>query len=211
LHVNRIAAAALVLVSSLAFGQEIGKEITPDQANTPPPANNPPPSYDNPYAPPPPPPTAPVEPKAAAAVEKVPGPRKGAVGIRAAMGGEGPTLGLAVMASESVAVTFDAGLGVGFVKGDFGFNLGLGIDVHLGSDKKPIRPLFVLGARFGKTQSTQADDFTLGFEVGGGAEYWFTDFFAVNGKLLLGLPINLKSGDLSLVTLTPGIGGTFYF
>ncbi|MHB8877544.1 MAG: hypothetical protein ACYC8T_27960 [Myxococcaceae bacterium] len=212
---NRIAAAAALLVSSFALAQEIGKEISSDQAATPPPASAPA-SYDNPYAPPPAPPTAPAEVKPEAqAPAAVPGPRKGAFGLRAGVGGAtagigAPTIGFTFLATDSVGITFDFGGGLRDT-GDMGFGLGLGIDVRLGSASKPIRPLFIIGAGFGKAISTRGDDMLLDFNIGGGAEYWFSDHFSFNGKALVDLPIDLRSGRLSVVTLTPGIGGTFYF
>lgn len=216
--VKQIFAALVVLTAAAALGQEIGTELPPGSA-PPPPAPTSPTTYDNPYAPPPA-PTAPLEPPKEA-VAKVAGPAKGALGIRAAFGSAGlpvagggvPTLGLKYFATDKVGITFDLGLGMVFASGniDFGFASGLGVDAHLGSAEKPLRPFVTGGVLFGKALSRLGDDFSLGMDVGGGAEYWFSDHFSVNGRLLLVAPIDLKKGSVQMVTFSPGAGATLYF
>ncbi|MFL5322598.1 MAG: hypothetical protein ACJ790_23255 [Myxococcaceae bacterium] len=219
---NRLLAASLVLCASAAFSQEIGKEIPADQQQQQ--QNTGTPNYDNPYATQTTPPPTPVKKDEAAAAEMggIPGPRKMAFGIRGGFGGStiptaagatAPTIGFRLLPTETVGVDFDLGMGLSSFQGNtsFGFALGLGIDAYIGHKDMPIKPFVTGGISFGKAVSTQGDDFALAFNVGGGGEYWFNDHFSVNGRALVGVPINLKSGLVTIATFTPGIGGTFYF
>ncbi|MFZ5469302.1 MAG: hypothetical protein ACOZIN_07675 [Myxococcota bacterium] len=218
---NRFFFAAVGLCAAVSFAQEIGTELPADSAASPP-STSPPITFDNPYAPPP---SAPEAPVSAA----VPGPSKGAFGLRASFGGGGipavsgtsssgagpaaPTFGFKYLATDSVALTFDAGLGLGFINGDvpFGFGAGVGGQAYLGSKEKPIRPYVAGGIGFGKGISVRGDDFVFALAAGGGAEYWFSGHFSVNGEALVGVPIDFRSGAVTAATFTPGIGATFYF
>ncbi|MBX5480444.1 MAG: hypothetical protein IRZ16_01145 [Myxococcaceae bacterium] len=158
----------------------------------------------------------------------MPGPHKGAFAIRANFNGSSlaapstsssvpaspsATFGFRYMGTDSVAVDFDVGLGLGIASNfAFGFGAGFGVTAFLGSADKPIRPLVTGSFLFGKGVSTRGDDFTLGINVGGGAEYWFNDHFSLDGKLLVGLPLNFRAMDvITLGTFMPGVGANFYF
>lgn len=224
---KRLFAAALVVASTAAFAQEIGKEIPAEQQQTNTQSGNT--NYDNPYATPPPPPPAQEKKETPVETAMVPGPRKMAFGINAGFGGGGipsvassgaitggpatPTIGLKLLATDSLGINFDLGLGMNFNSGNaaFGFGLGLSIDAYLGRKDLPIRPFVTGGASFGKGISRLSDDFSLAFDVGAGGEYWFNDHFSLNGRALVGVPIDLKSGSVTISTFTPGVGATFYF
>ncbi len=208
---TRFVAAALLFASSLVAAQEIGREIPAEQTPPASSSSSSSSSYDNQYQ-------TPATPSSSlAAPPRAPGPRRGAFGVRAQLGGSAagigaPTVGFVFLASEAVGITFDLGMGV-TDKGAFGFGFAAGLDVHPGSITKPVRPVFSIGAGFGKTVSTQADDFVMDVKLGGGAEYWFSDNFSVGGRVLIDVPIDLSSSKsgFQIVTLTPGVGGTFYF
>lgn len=225
----------MALGAPAVLAQEIGTEIPANQG-TPPPASSTPPSYDNPYGQPARPATPPANADTAApsgtapamAGTHVPGPRKGAFGLRGSFGGAGvpvasssttvagsptPTIGLKFMATDSVGLNFDLGLGLGVGRTlAFGFGLGFGVDAYLGSNEKPIRPFITGGVGFGKALSPAGDDFLLDVNLGAGAEYWFSDYFSLNARALLGLPLNLDAlTTVSTATFQPGLGATFYF
>lgn len=217
-----------VLVCTQVLAQEIGTEIPADQQQPSQPTD-----YDNPYASPPAQRAQPVAPAqqaetpAAAEGATVPGPRKGAFGIRAGFGGAGvpgivasggagattPTLGFKFMATDSVGLDFELGFALGIASTtQFGFGLGGGLDLYLGSSERSLRPFLTGGLSFGKQFSRLGDDFVLSLNGGGGAEYWFNDSFSLNGELLIGVPLNLKDLDTFVIaTFQPGLGATFYF
>ncbi|MBI3183544.1 MAG: hypothetical protein HYZ28_15515 [Myxococcales bacterium] len=216
---NRIVLAAAALIAGGALAQEIGTEIAPGSTSGS--GSTAPTTYDNPYAPPPAPPPPPETAKEEK--PKVPGPKKGAFGIRAGFDGasihsltgtaaSAPTLGIKYFVNDTVGVIFDAGVGVGIGnRFALGFGAGVGVDAHLGSADRPIRPFASFQAMFGKGVSDKGDDFVVGLGAGGGGEYWFSDHFSVNGRLILGAGIDLKAFGVGLMTLSPGIGGTLYF
>lgn len=227
---NRIVAAALALSAGVALAQEIGTEIP--EGTTPPASTGAatPAPYDNPYAPPPatPPAAEPAKPEAKPAS---PGPRKGAFGLNASFGGSGvpvlittagafapttPTVGLRYMATDSLAVDFDVGLGISTAMNTpFGFGIGFGIDAYLGSAEKPLRPYFAGRLGFGKLFSSRADDFAITeIGLGGGAEYWLSEHFSLHGEALVGLgrvDFSQSTVSITLATISPGLGATFYF
>lgn len=229
---TRILALALVVSSQAALAQEIGKEIPADQQQqTPPPDQTP--NYDNPYATPPtPPPTqTPKKDDGAADTGHVPGPRKMAFGFRAGFGGGGipaistatgavpvgaPTVGLKLFATETVALNIDVGLLMGFANQmSLGFGLGLGIDAYLGSKDKPVRPFVTGGFSLGRGAAPLERDggLALGFNVGGGGEYWLSDYFSVNARALIGIPVSVttQGAFVTVATFMPGVGATVYF
>jgi hypothetical protein len=228
LVISRALAAAVLVFSFAAVAQEIGKELPPEKAKTPPPSTAPT-SYDNPYAPPP---TAPPEPEAPKAPERtVPGPHKGAYGIRAGFGGASfglpvtggtgaaavsvisPTVGFKYFATDDAGILFDVGTALLLVQGNalFGFGFGFGVDYHLGSAAKPIRPFVTGGVSLSGAGASRGFGLALGFNVGGGGEYWFSDYFSVNARALLALPMSLEPFVLGVATVSPGLGATLYF
>ncbi len=206
----------IVLVGALwslgAYAQEIGTELPPE----PPP---PPPSYD----PVPSRPVAQAAPAAPAEPQKVPGPSAGTFGLRASfqggmapLGGAAstPTIGMRYLASDSTALNFDVGLGVGFGNDTlFGFGLGFGLDAYLGSPDKPLRPFVGGGLSLNAPMAEGFDVIGLGIDVGFGAEYWFSDHFSLSGRAALSVPLpNLSDLDqINIVTFQPGVAANFYF
>lgn len=213
---SRVLAAVVALAAGAALAQEIGKEIPASGATT----------YDNPYAVTPA-PAAPVEEQPV--VRTGPGPHRGAIGLRTMFSGSssapvgatgsnaaGPTtsdFALKVFLGERFALTVDLGFGLSLVNGNaaFGFGFGLGTDIHLGSPDKPVRPFITAGLSFGKAISRVSDDFGFGLQAGGGGEYWFNDHFSVSARMLIAVPIDIKSGQVNVVSFVPGMGGTVYF
>lgn len=229
---KRILALAFVVSSSAVLAQEIGTEIPADQQQTPPPSDQTP-NYDNPYATPTTPPPLPVKKDDQAATDSnsVPGPRKGAFGLRAGFGGGGiptvsgatgaptvgaPTIGLRYLVTESVALNIDVGLLIAFSNTmALGFGAGFGIDAFLGNKSLPVRPFVTGGAGFARGAAPLDRDggLALAFSVGGGGEYWFNNHFSVNARALLGIPVSVTS-QLTVVTIAtfmPGLGATVYF
>lgn len=207
---NRIALLSL-LVATAGFGQEIGKEI-PQPA-----------PYDNPYGPnpanpnagpntaPPPPPT--IQASAASAGQ-------GSFGLTADFFGSVgsgvlPTgaFGFAVFATDHLKFTLDAGLAYTFLDSQppLGFVAALGIQPTFRSTAASARPFIIAQIGFGKTFSASSDDFALLLNVGGGGEYFFSPFFAMNIRALVSMPVNLKTSVLGLVLFSPGVGATVYF
>jgi hypothetical protein len=222
-NVRRFVAAALVLLSTACLAQEIGKEV-PD--NKPPPGGNPT-TYDNPYAPPPNVP-AQAEPGAKVAGPSVPGPRKGAFGIRANFGGSGfggvtgtgnaasissPTFGLKYYATDQAGITFDLGAVLALIGSNalVAFAAGIGVDYHFGSPDKPVRPFFTIGGGLISAATSRGLSLGLTATVGGGGEYWFSDYFSVNARVVTSSPISLDPFILIIATVSPGIGATIYF
>lgn len=232
---KRLFSLMVVMAWASASAQEIGTEIPPEQVQQDPAPTPPPTSYDNPYSQPVQAPATTTQgtanaadPAEASVGGGTPGPRAGAFGVRASFNGGTipiapatsaqpaaavPTLGLTFMATDGMALNFDVGLGLGIGSNfSYGFGLGVGVNAYLGSAAKPIRPFVTGNVAFGKQLSRASDDFALSISAGGGAEYWFSDYFSLNGQLLVGVPLNLKQMNvISIGTFQPGIGATFYF
>lgn len=141
--------------------------------------------------------------------------RVGFTGAPTPAGGEvasSPFVGVKLPLGDALALLVDAGFGIGTGGGPtaFGFTIGAGLDVYLGS-RRSLRPLITGGATFGKPISTNQRDHGLSIAAGGGAEYWFSRHFSVNGRALLAVPVSLAAGEVLLFTLVPGVGATFYF
>jgi hypothetical protein len=208
---NRVLAVSCALLSAVALAQEIGTELPPEP---------PPPPPETYYQPPP---------ARAEAPAEIPGPRQGAFGLTFGLVGAGlptgltsstgtgpavPSFGLKYLATDSLALLFDVGLGVAFGNNTaVGFQAGFGVQAYLGDASRPIRPFFTGGADFGKTFDPGFDAFRIDVQVGGGAEYWFDRHFSVSGQLLLGVPLNLDDSDFvfNVVTFVPGVAANFYF
>ncbi len=215
---KRMVVVVCALVSASVFAQEIGTELPPEP---PPPPAREPTRYDNT------PPAQTAQPQSAQAgmvqPASVPGPRAGAFGISSGfsgnavpggVGGSVPTFGLRYLATDSMALRFDVGAGLGFGNTFlFGFGVGFGVEAYLGSAEKPLRPFLGGGVDLGMPLSREFGNLSLAFELGGGAEYFFSDHFSLQGRLMLGLPIaDLEDADqLSLTTFTPGLRANFYF
>lgn len=193
------------LVSSLSFAQEIGTEITPV---TPAPSGPQQPSPEPGYTPMP------------AADAKLSA-SSGAFGIRAGFGGNvngaqatGATnAGIAVFFSDSFKFLADLNLGLtaSDAGANFGFGVGVGFDLLFRKPTDALRPLVHVGVSFAYP-NVSADVVALGLHGGFGAEYFFTPNFSLNANIGLAFPFLISGGGFafSMVTFTPGIGGTFY-
>lgn len=197
------------LASTLVFAQEIGTEITPA---TPPPSGpqEPAPAQD--------PMTS--APRAAAPDAKLSA-GSGAFGIRAGFGGNlngatatgATSAGIAVFFSDNFK--FLADLNVGLTASDagaqFGFGVGLGFDLLFRKPTDALRPLFHVGVSFADPD-VAGSAVAMGLHAGFGAEYFFSPNFSLNANLGLAFPFLITGGGFafSVVTFTPGIGGTFY-
>ncbi len=194
------------LASSFSFAQEIGTEITP-VAPAPSGPQQPAPA-DNGYA-------------AKPAMEQKLSAEKGAFGIRAGFGGNlngatatgATSAGIAVFFSDSFKFLADLNLGLtaGDAGAQFGFGVGLGFDILFRKPTDSLRPLFHLGVSFADP-NVAADAISMGLHAGFGAEYFFTPNFSLNANIGLAFPFLISGGGFafSMVTFTPGIGGTFY-
>ncbi len=216
---KRMVVVLCALVSAAVSAQEIGTELPGD------PPGRAPTRYDN---------TPPAQGEGqqaqssqaaagSAAQTGVPGPKGGTFGISSgftgsgvpgAIGGTVPAFGLRYLATDSLALRFDVGAGLGFGNTFlFGFGLGFGIESYMGSADKPLRPFIGAGIDLGMPLSREVGNLSLAIEAGGGAEYWFSDHFSLQGRLMVGLPIaDLEDADqLTLATFTPGLRANFYF
>lgn len=194
--------------STLTFAQEIGTEITPA---TPPPSG--------PQEPAPAPEQTGYAPRPAADAKLSAG--SGAFGIRAGFGGNlngatatgATSAGIAVFFSDNFK--FLADLNLGLTASDagaaFGFGVGVGFDILFRKPTDALRPLFHVGVSFADA-NVAADVISMGLHAGFGAEYFFTPNFSLNANIGLAFPFLISGGSFgfSMVTFTPGIGGTFY-
>ena len=203
------AAWCVALLSGAAYAQELGKEIQP----TPPPV-------DIPAAAPAP---------GAAPAPSAGGLVKGAFGLTAsfqggtlagvpaqgAAGGGSPTFGIKYFVTDRLGIIASAGIELISVPNNtlIGFGGAAGVDFHFGAASSPLRPFLTGSVGVAKLVSTVTDDYGLTFAVGGGAEYWFSEHFSLNGRAVVALPFSFAGGNtvFALATLMPGVGANFYF
>jgi hypothetical protein len=198
-----------VVVATAGFAQEIGSEIQPAPA----PAETPPAAAASKSAPSSPPP---------AVAGAAPGSAgRGSLGIRATFFGS-PTsnlptasVGVAFFLSDLLKLTVDAGMAASFPSypqnTTVGFSVAGGLDLMFRTPAASVRPFATAQVGFGKLLSDKGDDFALVLNVGGGGEYFFSQYFSMNIRGLIALPINLKSGTVGILFFTPGVGATVYF
>lgn len=204
--------AVLAVVSSVAFAQEIGTEIS-----------SPPPGTDTAQ------PTTPAPAPMVPVVE--PGPvsaGKGAFGIRASFSGgtfsipstastagAGSSVGIAFFASDSFKLLIDLGATLALVNSDvaYGFNALVGFDLMFRHVTDALRPFFHAGAFFNLNGGASNVVPSFGVQLGFGAEYFLSHNFSLNGRLLLAVPMATVNGDFTLLitTVSPGVGATWYF
>lgn len=202
---NRLA-LLLALVASTVSAQEIGSEIQPAPAE----------AAANKATPPPLPPPAARAPVSAGSAGK------GQLGIRATFFGS-PTsnlptaaIGVAFFVSDLLKLTLDAGFAASFppantgARTTVGFAIAAGVDLLFRSTAASARPFVTAQLGFGKLNSA-TDDFSLVINVGGGGEYFFSQFFSMNIRGLISTPINFRTGALGFLLFTPGVGATVYF
>lgn len=198
------------LAATPAFAQEIGKELPPERDDA---------RRDEPRA------------RTTVTTGEVPGPRKGSIGFRAAFFGSGvpalgptraedpaipspvPTVGVRYQVTETLGLAADVGAGVGLAsRFQFGLGVGVAAELYLGSAARPIRPLVIFRVGAAKPLSRASDDFTLEVDAGFGAEYWFADEFSVQGRAMIGVPLDLTDlEEFPIATFSPGIAATFHF
>ncbi|MBS1152046.1 MAG: hypothetical protein H6Q89_3744 [Myxococcaceae bacterium] len=197
-------------IATAALAQEIGSEIEPPATA---PAQTPPPAPATRSAPTPPPPSV------AGGSGGSAGP--GAFGLRAAFFGS-PTsnlptaaVGVAFFATELIKLTVDLGGAASFPAypafNAWGFSVAGGVELLFRTVTASVRPLVAAQVGFGKLLSDKGDDFALVLNVGGGGEYFFSQYFSMNIRALIGVPISLKSGAVGFLFFTPGVGATVYF
>ena len=200
----------LVLVavcSSVAFAQEIGTEIAPA------------PNQAGP---------APVMPSAQVPLAEA-GPLSagaGAFGIRgsfsgttfsiptASAGGGGTSVGVAYFASNGFKLLFDLGFGLASLGNEltYALNALVGFDLLFRSTADALRPFIHASAFFSLNGANQVVP-GFGVQLGGGAEYFFSKHFSMNGRLLLAVPMALANGvfAIAITTVSPAVGATWYF
>jgi hypothetical protein len=151
-------------------------------------------------------------------------PGAGHVGIRAGIGGSTATpgvdvgnVGVKILVTNSIALSFDLGLQIGASSGVSFANFGIdgAASFYLGDTSKNIRPyipvvvgLGIVGNNFGRNSGA----FQFAFGGGFGAEYWFSRNFSLAADLVLRAGFtNFNPVTVDIRTLTPGLHATFYF
>lgn len=224
---KRVAFALVALVATASLAQEIGTELTPatptSAAQNPPP---PPPPQQQAAQPQQAPSRAQAGNKDAAGLtgDKVTA-ASGDFGIRANLMGTSaiavgvggvaaPTLGFAYFTSDSFKLLIDVGVGVGLTDSNvaLAFSAGVGFDYLFRTPADALRPFIHVLASFGFGGQLNNPALSLVVQGGFGAEYFFSKNFSANGKLLLGVPVGLAPNfSLQILTVTPGVGATWYF
>ncbi len=221
---KQLALALAALAAGTAFAQEIGTEITPvtptsaaQQPSPPQPTAQPPqqPSGSG---------SAPRKDAGAGDGTRLSA-SKGDFGIRAgyaasavigppaAAGFSAPSVGVAYFASDAFKLLVDLGVGFGVNNGNpaFAAEVGVGFNYMLRTPGDSLRPFIHVLANFAMGGQLNNPSITVGVQGGFGAEYFFAPQFAVNGRLLLAVPVKLSpSFDLFVLTVSPGVGATWY-
>jgi hypothetical protein len=154
------------------------------------------------------------------------GPTKGAFGLTASFLGEGvpgvagagfsPTIGFMYFPTDALALTFDAGFAVVSGAGTtlYGMSAGIGVRIYVGQ-LAHLRPFLAGGFNFSKAIDNGANSiFGLGIDVGAGVQYWLSESFSLDALAVLDVPMQFQSGNpavVSIATVTPAIGATFFF
>jgi hypothetical protein len=180
-----------------------------------------------PPPPPPPPPVAPAAPPAAApaaAPASTPasdgnyGPHQGWLGISLGLpAGGAPTAGLSYFLSDTGALKLDFGLDFGTKGGTFlpGFSAELGYRMYIAKAGN-LSPFVQPGAFVGRAAGGGdfLPNFTMQFNVGLGAEYFFSDHLSVSGQTGLGVSFRTTANTfdtINFATGTSGIYGNLYW
>jgi len=123
-----------------------------------------------------------------------------------------PTIGFKVFVSDKVGLTFDGGFVAKTGRDSLaGFNFGFGVEAHIWRTGTSLRPFLRFGAGVGKPPSGQHSDYYGNAEVGGGAEYWFSDHFSLSGRAMVTVSYFGNPDAFFLATFTPGVIAAFYF
>ena len=112
-------------------------------------------------------------------------------------------------------ITLDAGAAATFpqypLNTSVGFSIAAGADLMFRTPAASARPFVTAQVGFGKLLTDKSDDFALVVNVGGGGEYFFSQFFSMNVRAVVAVPINFRSGTVGVLFFTPGVGATVYF
>lgn len=237
---KKLALVAVALVASSSFAQEIGTEITPvtptsGATNTNTNTNNANPNNANSgnanansnttgssaYKPKPREGEKTFEGAAVSA-------QGGAFGLRGGFGASGatgipvgnnafigaPFVGVAYFATDAFKLLIDVGFGFN-LSNNFSYAIAaaFGFDFLLRSPGDALRPFIHFAGLF--TMAGASGDPLLGFgaQVGFGAEYFFSPNFSLNGRLMIVAPMAVSGSGFSLaiMSVTPGVGATWYF
>jgi hypothetical protein len=123
-----------------------------------------------------------------------------------------PTIGTKVFVSDKIGLTLDAGfLAQTGRNAVAGFLVNLGIEAHLWRTGTSLRPFLRGGLGAGKPATGRNGDYFGSAEVGGGAEYWFSDQFSLSGRAMLTVTYFGGPDAFVIATFTPGVLAAFYF
>ncbi|SRR6266849_8211358 len=153
------------------------------------------------------------------------GPNKGSVALRtgfvASFGSSSfprnlfaviPTIGTKVFVTDKIGLTLDGGFLARTGRNSFaGFSVDVGIEAHLWRTGTSLRPFLRGGLGAGKPASGVSGDYFGSAEVGGGAEYWFSDQFSLSGRAMLTVSYFGNPDAFMIATFTPGVLAAFYF
>ncbi len=180
--------------------------------------------------PPPPPPAAPAPVTASASVSTAPatpsssdsgsyGPHQGWLGISLGLpAGGAPTAGITYFVSDTGALKLDVGIDFGTKvtggQSEFlpGFSAEVGYRAYIAKAGN-LSPFVQPGAFFGRPAGGGdfASTFTMQFNVGLGAEYFFSDHLSVSGQTGVGVSFRNEFKAINLTTGTSGIYGNLYW
>jgi hypothetical protein len=123
------------------------------------------------------------------------------------------TVGVAVWATDGLALSFDVGGGVLFGSGFWSAAAIIGVDYHFATPAVALRPLFHFSAGVHVLANVAGGGVSLVANIGGGAAYFFSKNFSLTGKLLLTVPMAFPAGSFTfgLFSATPAIGAAWYF
>lgn len=123
-----------------------------------------------------------------------------------------PTVGAKVFVTDKIGLTLDAGLlAVTGRNSRAGFSVEAGIEAHLWGRGTSLRPFLRGGLGAGKPASGQGGDYFGNAEVGGGAEYWFSDHFSLSGRAMVTVSYFGNPDAFVIASFTPGVLAAFYF
>jgi hypothetical protein len=123
-----------------------------------------------------------------------------------------PTVGTKVFVTDKIGLTLDAGfLAQTGRNAVAGFLVNLGIEAHLWRTGTSLRPFLRGGLGAGKPATGRNGDYFGNAEVGGGAEYWFSDQFSLSGRAMLTVTYFGGPDAFVIATFTPGVLAAFYF
>lgn len=195
--------AALVALPASAFAQPA---LPPPPA--PPPAAAPAPAAPAPA-------TAAAPAPAAASADGTYGPHQGWLGISLGLpAGGAPTAGISYFLSDSGALKLDVGIDFGTKSSVFrpGFSLEVGYRAYIAKAGN-LSP-FVQPSAFFARPGTGGDflpQFSMAFNVGLGAEYFFSDHLSVSGQTGVGVSFRDEFKTINFTTGTSGIFGNLYW